>query len=161
ALDTDLDALLERRPPPGVQVPRRERVLAFARRHAWPLSAAALVIVAGFALLVQSLFAEHRLATERDVALASAEKARVEAAKSEQIAGFVQSMLAGIDPNLARGMDRSLLHLILDAAAERAGRELEGQPAVRMAIEQTIAESYNRIGEYELSVEHYSAAFDA
>lgn len=161
ALDTDLDALLERRPPPGVQVPRRERVLAFARRHAWPLSAAALVIVAGFALLVQSLLAEHRLATERDVALASAEKARVEAAKSEQIAGFVQSMLAGIDPNLARGMDRSLLRLILDAAAERAGRELEGQPAVRMAIEQTIAESYNRIGEYELSVEHYGAAFDA
>lgn len=161
ALDADLGALLARRPPPGVQVPRRERVFAFARRHAWPLAAAALVVAAGSALLVQSLLAEHRLAAERDLALASAESARVEAAKSAQIAGFVQSMLSGIDPGRAQGMDRSLLRLILDAAGERAGRELDGQPAVRVAIEQTIAESYNRIGEYELAIKHYGAAFDA
>jgi non-specific serine/threonine protein kinase/serine/threonine-protein kinase len=136
-------------------------MFAFARRHAWPLAAAALVVVAGFALLVQSLLAEHRLAAERDLALASAERARVEAAKSEQVAGFVQSMLAGIDPDRAHGMDRSLLRLILDAAGERAGRELDGQPAVRAAIERTIAQSYNGIGEYELAIEHFDAALDA
>ncbi len=161
ALDADLVALLERRPPPGVQVPRRERMLAFARRHAWPLAAALLVVVAGFAMLVQSLLSEQRLSAERDLALASAESARLEAAKSTQVAGFVQSMLAGIDPDRAHGMDRSLMRLVLDSAATRANQELGNQPAVRMAIERTIAESYNGIGEYALATHHFDAALVA
>jgi non-specific serine/threonine protein kinase/serine/threonine-protein kinase len=161
ALEVDLAAFLERRPPPGVQVPRRERMLAFARRHAWPLALSSLAVIAGAALLVQSLLGEHRLAAERDRALAAAHSARVEAAKSAQVAAFVQAMLGGIDPDRAHGMDRSLLRLILDEAAKRASRELGNQPAVRVAIENTIGQSYNGIGEYELAIQHYDAGLKA
>lgn len=154
ALDIDLGALLSSRPPPGVQVPLVGRTLAFARRHAWPLAVAAVLLVAGAGLLLQSLRATQRLQVERDRAVAAAEAARVEAAKSDQIAHFAQTMLAGIDPNRAEGMDRSLLRLMLDGAAQRARTELAGQPEVRVAIERTIAESYYAIGEYQLAVQH-------
>ncbi|HET6546611.1 MAG TPA: serine/threonine-protein kinase [Rhodanobacteraceae bacterium] len=161
ALDDDLVALLERRPPPGVQVPRRERARAFVRRHAWPLALGALVATAGTALLVQSLLAGHRLSVERDRALAAARSARIEAAKAERVSGFVQTMLASIDPDRAHGMDRSLMRLVLDSAAERARHELKDQPEVRMAIERTIASSYLGIGEYALAIRHFDAALAA
>jgi tetratricopeptide (TPR) repeat protein len=161
ALDDDLCALLDRRPPPGVHVPRRQRALAFTRRHAWPLAATSLLLCAGLALLVQSLLAAQRLAAERDRALAAAEQARLEAQKSTQVAGFVQAMLSGINPDQARGLDRALMRLVLDSAAERAELELATQPDVRTAIERTIAGAYNSIGEYPLAVEHFEAALEA
>jgi non-specific serine/threonine protein kinase/serine/threonine-protein kinase len=70
-------------------------------------------------------------------------------------------MLAGIDPDKARGMDRSLMRLALDSAADRASRELAGQPAVRAAVEHTIADSYAAIGEYDLATRHYDDAIAA
>jgi serine/threonine protein kinase/tetratricopeptide (TPR) repeat protein len=161
ALDDDLCALLDRRPPPGVQVPRRQRVLAFTRRHAWPLAAASLLLCAGFAILVQSVLAGQRLATERDRALAAAEQARREAEKSTRVAGFVQAMLSSVNPDQARGLDRTLMRLVLDSAAERAEQELAAQPDVRSTIERTIAGAYNSIGEYPLAVEHFEAALKA
>ena len=161
ALDADLCALLDRRPPPGVQVPRPQRVFAFARRHAWPLAAAALLLCAGLAILVQSVLAGKRLGAERDRAVAAAERAGVEAEKSARIAGFVQAMLSGINPDQARGLDRQLIRLVLDSAAERAEQELATQPDVRAAIERTIAGTYNSIGEYALAVEHFEAALAA
>lgn len=159
-LDVDLSALLDMRPPPGIQVPRRERILALARRHAWPLALTMLLIVAGGALMVQTLLGQHKLKAQRDRAIAAAESARVEAVKSTQIASFVRSMLAGIDPDHAKGMDRALMRLVLDSAAQRAKDELAGQPEIRTSIEQTIGESYNAIAEYKLAVQHFDIAFE-
>lgn len=161
ALHIDLGEMLASRPPPGVQVPPVERAMAFVRRHAWPVAAAGLLLLAGAALLVQSLRAAHSLAIERDRAVAAAEAAGVQAAKAEQVAAFAQAMLSGIDPNRARGMDRSLMRLVLDEAAQRAEKQLDGQPEVRAAIERTIGESYNAIGEYPLAVQHMDAAIAA
>lgn len=70
-------------------------------------------------------------------------------------------MLAGIDPDRAKSMDRSLMRLVLDSAAERAGRELATQPAVRGAIEHTVADSYASLGELALAGAHYDAAIAA
>lgn len=161
ALDIDLDALLTSRPPPGLQVPPLRRAATFARRHAWPLGLTAILVIATAALLVQSLRAAHRYQVQRDRAMATAAAARTEAAKSGQIAAFAQAMLSGIDPDLARGMDRTLMRTVLDRAAQRAGTELAGQPEVRAAIERSIAESYNAIGEYALAIRHFDAALAA
>lgn len=157
-LEVDLTALLKRRPPPGVQVPHHARMLAFVRRHAWPLALTSLLVAAGATVLVQSLSSQQRLQAQRDRAVAAAEQARIEAAKSAQIADFVRSMLASIDPDRAKDMDRSLMRLVLDSAARRADRELAGQPTVHLAIERTIAASYNAIGEYKLAVHHFDTA---
>lgn len=161
ALERDLAAVAQGRPPPGIQTSRAARAASFSRRHAWPLALAALLLVAGAIVLTQSLLAEQRLAAERDRALAAAAEARTESAKSRQVANFVETMLSGIDPDRAHGMDRSLMRLILDSAGQRAHQELAGQPALRMAVERTIANSYNAIGEYSLAVQHYDAALQA
>ncbi len=76
----------------------------------------------------------------------SAQLARIERRKADRVADFAQGMLAGIDPDKARGMDRSLMRLALDSAAERAGKELANQPAVRASVEHTMADGYAAIG---------------
>lgn len=161
ALDRDLAALLEQRPPPGLHVAPAQRAWAFCRRHAWPLAFAAVLLLAATVVLIGALMSAQRLKLERDKALAAADTARMEAAKSAEIARFVQSMLSGIDPERARGMDHSLMRLVLDSAAQRASRELGEQPELRSDIEDTIAGSYGAIGEYTLAVQHYDLALVA
>jgi non-specific serine/threonine protein kinase/serine/threonine-protein kinase len=116
----------------------------FLRRHRLGIAAAGFVaaaLVAGIAL-----------------AIAGMRAARTEAAKADQVADFARGMISGIDPDKARGMDRSLMRLALDSAADRAGKELAGQPPVRASIEHTIADSYAAIGDYKLALTHYESA---
>ena len=148
ALADDLERYREHRPVKAMPPSRLYSARTFLRRHRLAIAAASLVVVAlvaGIAVAIVGMRQAQR----------SAEIARTEAAKAEQVADFARSMLAGIDPDLARGMDRSLMRLALDSAAERAGKELAGQPAVRASIEHTIADSYAAIGDYPLALKHY------
>lgn len=154
ALAGDLEAVLAGRPPSGIHTTRAARAMAFGRRHAWPLALAALALLAGGGVLVQAWIGARSLQLERDRALVAAEK-------SQQIAGFVEAMLSAVDPDRAQGMDRKLMSLVLDSAGQRAQHDLAGQPDVRMAIERTIARSYNSIGEYARAVHHFDRALGA
>ena len=151
ALAEDLDRFRERRPVKALPQTRLYLARTFAARHRLGLAAATL---AAAALLAGTALAVHGMAQARE----SAALARVEAAKAAQTADFVRGMLAGIDPDRAQGMDRQLMRLVLDSAAERAGRELAGQPAVRASIERTIADTYASLGELVLAGSHYDAA---
>jgi non-specific serine/threonine protein kinase/serine/threonine-protein kinase len=151
ALAEDLDRYREHRPVNAMPQSRLYSMRAFVRRHRLGIAAAALVataLVAGIAVAIAGMHQAQR----------SAAIARTEEAKAEQVADFARSMLAGIDPDRAKSMDRSLMRLILDSAAERAGHELAAQPAVRASVEHTIADSYAAIGEYDLAREHYDDA---
>jgi len=151
ALADDLQRFRERRPLRAMPQTRLYLARSFVARHRLGIATSALVaaaLVAGIALALHGLTEAQR----------SAEAARIEAAKAERVADFVQSMLAGIDPDRARSMDRSLMRMVLDAAAERSGRELATQPAVRASIERTIANSYASLGELALAGSHYEAA---
>jgi non-specific serine/threonine protein kinase/serine/threonine-protein kinase len=154
ALADDLERFRERRPVKALAQTRVYLARTFIARHRLGLAAASL---AAAALLAGTGLALHGLARAQQ----SAALATVEAAKAAQVADFVRGMLAGIDPDRARSMDRSLMRLVLDSAAERAGRELTAQPAVRASIERTIADSYASLGERALAGEHYKAALDA
>src|SRR5690606_30955276 len=123
------------------------RVLS-RQRHGLGVPAAASLVP--IALLAGTARALHGVA-----------QARVEAGKAAQVADFVRSILAGIDPNRAMGLDRSLMRLVLDSAAERASRELADQPDVQAMIEDTIANSYSSLGEYGDAATHFTAAADA
>jgi non-specific serine/threonine protein kinase/serine/threonine-protein kinase len=140
ALADDVERWRERRPVKALPATRRYLARKFVVRHRLGLGAAGLVALA---LVVGTLLALRGLAL-----------ARQEAAKSERVSDFVRSMLAGIDPERARGMDRGLMRLVLDSAAERAGRELAAQPDVRADIEHTIASSYSSLGEFALADAH-------
>ncbi|MEP7044094.1 MAG: serine/threonine-protein kinase [Dokdonella sp.] len=154
ALADDLQRFREQRPLRAMPQTRLYLARSFITRHRLGIATSALVVAA---LLAGITLALHGLAEARR----SAAAARIEAAKAERVADFVQSMLAGIDPDRAKSMDRSLMRMILDAAAERAGRELATQPAVRASIERTIANSYASLGELALAGTHYDDALAA
>ncbi len=154
ALADDLDRFRARRPLQAMPPTRLYLASRFAARHRFGLAAAGLValaLLAGIALAVHGM----QLARQSETV------ARAEAAKSAQVSEFVRGMLAGIDPDHARGMDNQLLRTLLDAAAERADRELADQHDVHADIEATIADSYASIGEFERADAHYQAALAA
>ncbi|MGB0132516.1 tetratricopeptide repeat protein [Dokdonella sp.] len=154
ALADDLERFRERRPVHALPTSRAYAARKFFARHGIGIATA---VIAALALLIGTVVAFHG----QHRAEAAAMQARIEASKAERVAGFVQEMIAGIDPDRAKGLDRSLMRLMLDSAAGRAGNELADQPAVRSTIEGTIARSYAAIGEYALAAEHFGDALAA
>ncbi|HET9033866.1 MAG TPA: serine/threonine-protein kinase [Dokdonella sp.] len=154
ALAEDLERFREHRPVSAIPSTRTYRMRSFIARHRLGIAAVSLILMA---ILVGAGLALHGLGEARE----SARVAHVEAVKADRVAQFVRTMLGGIDPDRARGMDNKLMHMILDAAAKRVGSELVDQPDVRAEIESTIAGSYSSLGDYDLARIHYDAALDA
>jgi len=82
----------------------------------------------------------------RGQAQADAKKAQSEAARRQQVAQFLQDMLAGVGPSVALGRDTTMLREILDKTAERVGKELANQPDVEIEIRLTLADVYAELG---------------
>lgn len=154
ALAEDLERFREHRPVSAVPSTRAYRMRSFMARHRLGIVAASLILAA---LLIGAGLALHGLREARE----SARVAQAEAVKADRVAQFVRTMLAGIDPDRARGMDNKLMHTILDSAAKRVGSELADQPDVRAEIERTIAGSFSSLGDYDLASVHFDAAIVA
>lgn len=134
------------RPPSAVYQMRK-----FASRHKAGVLAASVVLVAVVAASVVS-FSEY-LKAERAAAIA-----RVEAAKSRQIAAFMSDMLSAVGPSVARGRDTAMLREILDRTAERVDTELGDQPEVEASLRRTLGLTYQELGEYAKGEENLEAA---
>jgi len=90
-----------------------------------------------------------------------AERAAVsEAAKSDQVAGFLTSMLAGVGPSAARGRDTEMLEEILQETHARLGEELTGQPEVEGEIRSHLGMTYFELGRYDKAKEQFRLALD-
>jgi non-specific serine/threonine protein kinase/serine/threonine-protein kinase len=138
ALADDLDRYLRRYPLHAVPATRGYRLCCFASRNRGALLASALIVAALVAGMV--------------VALLNMRRAQIEAEKSRQVSSFLTDVLSGVDPEKARGMDKSLLRLILDDAAKNADAKLAGQPEVLADIKGTIGLSYRALSEYKLEL---------
>jgi serine/threonine-protein kinase len=110
------------------------RAQKFVRRHRVGVATAA-----GVAAL--TVFYTVRLTQERD-------RARLEAARSEQVAGFLRGLFQGSSPYETRGRDVSARDLV-DRGAERLERELAGQPRVRATMLGVIGDVYRDLGLYD------------
>jgi tetratricopeptide (TPR) repeat protein len=122
------------------------RVGKFVRRHRTGVAAAAaiiIVLVAGIVATTEALLREARAASN-----------------SSQIAAFMQQMLGGIDPAVARGKDTELLRRMFEDTAARIGADLGNQPEVEAAIRTTIGRAYLAIGEYTSARTHLQRAMD-
>ncbi len=75
------------------------------------------------------------------------DRAEAEAARSSQVAQFLQEMLKGVGPAKARGRDTTLLREILEKTAKRL-EELKDQPAVEADLRATLGTVYSDLGEY-------------
>ena len=81
-------------------------------------------------------------AAQRQRAEAGEKKAQAEASKSRQVARFLEDMLDGVGPAVARGRDTTMLREILDKTAERVEQRLKDQPEVEAELQYTMARVY-------------------
>ena len=115
---------------------RRNKV-AFAAAGAIA-TALVLGVVVSTSQAIRAKRAEREQSRLRQAAQANAAAARVEAAKSEQVAAFLKDMLQGVQPSVALGRDTTMLREILDRTAERVGKDLTNQPAVEAELRDTL-----------------------
>jgi tetratricopeptide (TPR) repeat protein len=120
------------------------RLSKFVRRQRRPLAVAlavAVTLVAGLAVALWGLVRAER-----------------EATRAQATSEFLATVLSGVDPDQARELDKTLLRIVLDDAARRAGEELADQPEALAQIEGVIADSYTGLGEYDLALAHATRA---
>ncbi len=130
----------------------------YRHRAATSIAAAFVIVVTGAAIALSVLYARSRaLVSELE---SSSLKVASEATKSQQVAGFAQQMLAGIDPATAGGMDKKLMRVVLDNAAKRVDTELTDQPEVEAAVRDTIGRAYMAIGELSSAQTHLARALE-
>jgi tetratricopeptide (TPR) repeat protein/predicted Ser/Thr protein kinase len=89
---------------------------------------------------------EARLRQEAEL---EQKKAQQEAFKSQQVAQFLEDMLQGVGPSVARGRDAALLREILVRTTERVGKDLASQPEVEAELRNTIGEVYFALGQFD------------
>jgi eukaryotic-like serine/threonine-protein kinase len=126
----------------------RYRTAKFLRRHAAPLAAAsaAVTLLAGM-----TTFYMVEVAQERD-------RARVEAAKANEVTDFVLGLFEAGHPDQARG-EVLTARMLLERGVERA-EELGDQPAVQTDMLGTIARAFHRLGETERAEELFVRELD-
>ncbi len=85
-------------------------------------------------------------------------RAEREAARSAETARFLSAMLAGIEPEQARGRDVTVLTEMLAAAAHRVDSELVNQPELESSLRLIIGRLYRVLGQYSRSEPHLDRA---
>jgi len=151
ALAEDITRYLEGRPVLAHPPTRWYRTKKFVQRHRGGVTVTAVLVLAVFASLGIAIW-------QAGVARREARAARIESAKAEQVADFAAGMLASVDPNRAKTMDRSLMRLVLGAGARNAEQKLAAQPVVRAQIEEIIGSSYASISDFASADTHFAMA---
>lgn len=152
ALASDLRRAMAEQPVVARPPSASYRLSKFVRRHRVGVGAAlAVTIVAllGLAGTTAGLIAESR---QRDLA----EHRLMLATKTAE---FVKSILSGFDPEVAQGMDRTLLRLML-ANASRDVDGLTGFPEVAADMRETIGATCMKAGLYDEAVDQLRRAVD-
>lgn len=122
ALADDLDDWLAGRPPRSGIGSRRERVLAFARRHRVPIVFAGAALAGMLGLTV--------------VALQQALNAREQARRADHQARALLDVLAAASPEHFAGQDPRASEFLADAARRIAGDPAQDDGAARRALTQ-------------------------
>jgi tetratricopeptide (TPR) repeat protein len=145
-LAEDLGRFLRDEPIEARPLNPAERVWRSCRRKPALASVVVLALLLVLVLGIGSPIAAYRINQARRQAQAGERQARTEAAKSQQVAGFLKDMLAGVGPSVARGRDTTVLREILDKTAERVGKELTNDPEVEFELRDTLADTYRALG---------------
>jgi serine/threonine-protein kinase len=127
------------------------RARKFVARHRAGVAAAAavLLILAGaVGLIVRQV----------QIATAERDRANLEARKTDQINGFLQTMLGSADP-LREGRDVRVVD-VLDRAGERLTRELQGQPEIEGDLRATLASTYQSLSVLDSAVANARRALE-
>jgi serine/threonine protein kinase/tetratricopeptide (TPR) repeat protein len=153
AFSEDIDRFLTSQPilarPPSAIYQLRKMITRHRAIFGMGVTAVALVIVAAIVSTALYFRAEHE-----------AERARIEAAKSEEVAGFMTEMLESVGPAAARGRDTTMLREILDETVTRIDEELQGSPEVARVLQSRIAQTYFELSELEPAEKLYRSVVE-
>jgi serine/threonine-protein kinase len=153
ALREDLERYLDGRPVRARGESFAYVASKFARRHAMAVAVAGVAVVA-LAVAAVTGFTLY----------GSAEVARQEAVRqrttAEQVNGFLENLLAAVDPMNAGTHADITVRQALDEAAVRLQRELQGEPTVAAALHVTIGNAYVNLGLFEAGDRQLRAARD-
>ena len=109
-----------------------------------------LALVGG--IIVSTLFA---LDAQRERDQAQHEFARAEAVKD-----FVTEMLSSVDPAIAQSMDKALMLMVLDEAAQGIEGQFTDQPLTQAELRSVIGTTYMSLGLYEEASPQLTAALE-
>jgi len=140
ALAADVDRYLRAEPVTAGRPSRWYRLRKLAARN---MAVTAMLIALLTALsvgLTGTLLGLRRAQASRKIA-------ETNAAKSQQVSRFLQEMISGINPGVAKGRDTSLLQEILNRATERFG-ELKDQPDVEAELRIALADAFASISKF-------------
>lgn len=138
ALAEDIRRHLEGRPIAARPESSLYRAGKFVLRHRWETVAVAVALAA----LVGGLLATSRQAR---IAREERDRARVEAGKATEVAGFLSSIFQQADPARTRG-DRLTAVEVLDRGRARLDRDLAAQPEVQAELLTVIGAVYRDLG---------------
>jgi tetratricopeptide (TPR) repeat protein len=160
SLAVDIERFLANEPVSATPPRAGYRFGKFARRHKTALqltATVAVVLIAATAVSVWHALRASKAEREQRVqriaadaaradAVASERRAHQEAHKSTQVAKFIQTVIAGLDPEVSGGWDRGLSLGILMRAGRRASAEFRAQPEVEIEILQAIGHCCAQLG---------------
>jgi eukaryotic-like serine/threonine-protein kinase len=147
----DLKAHLEGRPVSARRGTTLYRARRFVSRHRAAVSAVSVLVAAGgtFALVYHGAVARER------------EVARAEAARAEQVAGFLIDLFAQSDPFGDPAQPRPQeVNAFLALGADRLRSELVEQPELRASMLRAVGKVYENLGSYDQAEELYRAALE-
>jgi tetratricopeptide (TPR) repeat protein len=114
--------------------------------------AVALALILGLGVSTWLFFREQagrrQQARLRQQAQTEKATAQTEAAKSAQVARFLEEMLVSVGPSVAKGRDSTMLREILDNTAERIGKDLTNQLHTQIEIGSVLIHTYDELGLY-------------
>jgi len=148
-LSEDIRRHLERLPVSARKGAAIYRVSRFVQRHRAGAIAFVIVNLAIIAGITGIVWQGEQAKRERD-------RAKLEAAKAEEINEFLQKMLSSVDPN-KKGRDVKVAE-VLDASKKRIEKELNSQPEVAAALHFTVGTTYQGLGLYDEAEPHLRKA---
>lgn len=147
ALAEDIRRHLRRIPVQARAGTRSYRMKRFIQRNAVAVSAAGLFIAVLLVSAVLLGLQARELELERDRAVKESQRAQLQAAKANQVTGFLVQLFKSADPAEETGRETPIGDLIERGEAQIDA--LDDQPLVQAELLRTMAEVNAALGEYE------------
>ena len=144
----DIERHLNNEPIVARRPSRLYRFQKLVRRNKLQFAAVSIVLAALVGGLGSSLWLLSKEKEARRRSVVAEKESKTQAARSQQVARFLEEMLEGVGPAVALGEDTKLLRRILESTANRISVELTNQVEVEAELRVTLGEVYEQLGEY-------------
>jgi len=164
-LGLDVQRFLANEPVSARPPSRLYKFQKLVRRNKLLFSSVAVIgafFVVAFIIISISLAKQHQAKQVARTALremeAQKDTAQANTAESKEIKHFLENMLKGVGPSVARGKDTAVLREILDRTDQQISTGLTNQPKVEAEIRNLIGGLYLDIGNYDRAENSLRAA---